>query len=64
MDYTRNIITNIKRRQQYYILYRSHRIPKLFYKNFRNHVTNQIWQAMIGFYENKFNELKPNTKKT
>ena len=55
---TPEIISNIKERQYYFVLYCQNKIPKDFHTHFRNFVTGQIRQSKKVYYEHKFNAAK------
>ena len=47
------VLNYIKRRQKYFLLYKSNLLPKLLYTTFRNYITNLIRQSKMHFYERK-----------
>lgn len=58
------IVKLIKKRQNYYILYRKNVISKKTYSNYRNFVTNEIRKVKKKYYVEKFNAVKNDIKKT
>ena len=58
------IISNIKKRQQYFAQYCQNKIPKDFYTHFRNFVTGQIRRSKKIYYEHNFNAAKSDIKRT
>ena len=58
------IISNVKKRQNYFALYCQNKIPKDFYTHFRNFVTGQIRRSKKDYYEHKFNAAKSDIKRT
>ena len=61
---TKDIIHHIKKRQNYYILYRKNIISKEVYQKYRNFVTLEIRKSKIKYYNNKFEEVKRDIKQT
>ena len=61
---SRDILSEIKRRQNLQILLKSKRISLLSFKRFRNYVTSKIRVARKLYYEAKFEEFKNDSKKT
>ena len=61
---TFDILSDIKRRQNLFVLLKNNKISTLAYKRFKNFVTNKIRNAKINFYSNKFNAYKSDIKKT
>ena len=59
---TDSILSNIKKRQAYLLLYRQNKIPQHVYNRFRNLVTSQIRYAKRAYYLAKFDSFKKNTK--
>ena len=58
------IISNIKKRQQYFAQYCQNKIPKDFFTHFRNFVTGQIRRSKKDYYEHNFNAEKSDIKRT
>ena len=61
---TDKILTHIKKRQHYFILYRKNVITKKTYSNYRNFVTSLIRKAKKQYYEDKFYSARNDIKKT
>ena len=61
---SREIISNIKKRQHYFELHCQNKIPKKIYTHFRNFVTVQIRRSKKDYYEHKFNAAKRDIKQT
>ena len=61
---TKNILSNIKKRQNYHILFKQNKISSNEYHKFRNFVTNQIRNAKKDYFSTKFNQFKGNSKNT
>ena len=61
---TKEIINFMKKRHNYFILYRKKIIPKKTYSNFRNFVTKKIRKAKFDYFEQKFNSVRNNIKQT
>ena len=61
---TAEILSNIKKRQNYLILYRQNKISRNEFTSFRNFVTNQIRSAKKEYFNNKFEKYKDDSKKT
>ena len=61
---TDNILACIRQRTAYSVLWKTNRLPTLFYKNYRNQVTNMIRTAKQRYYLQKFNQMKDNIKGT
>lgn len=59
-----SIKIDIKKRNAYWVLLNQKKIPKAFYTNFRNFVTDQIRTSKSIYYANKFIEFKDDIKKT
>ena len=61
---TREIVSNIKKRQRYFVLYCQNKIPKKFFTHFQNFVTGQIRHPKKVYYEHKFNAANNDIKET
>ena len=61
---TSEIISNIKKRQHYFVLYCQNKIPKDFYTHSRNFVTGQIRRSRKDYYEHKFHAAENDIKQT
>ena len=61
---TKSILFNIKKRQNYLILYRQNKITKHEFIKFRNYVTNQIRSAKKEYFKLKFNQYVADSKNT
>ena len=61
---TNEIISNIKLRNSYAVLYRQGKIPRDYYHRFRNYVTTQIRKSKKDYFARKFSECEGNIKKT
>ena len=61
---TRDILSDIKKRQNFGLLYKQGKVQKSVYTRFRNHVTSKIRASKKSYYENKFQECRNNLKKT
>jgi hypothetical protein len=58
------ILCNIKKRQNYLLLYRQGKLSKYVCSRFRNFVTSQIRSAKVNYYCCIFEEYKSNMRKT
>lgn len=61
---TNEVKANVKRRQNYFILYRQNKISWDTYSRFRNYVTSQIRTSKLNYFSRKFTEFKSSTKAT
>ena len=61
---SKDIVSYIKKRHHYYILYRKNIMSKKAYCDYRNFVSSKIKMAKKKFYEEKFNLAKNNIKET
>ena len=61
---TREILSNIRKRNSYLLLLYQNKISKKFYIRFRNFVTSQIRNSKKTYYFEKFVNYKDNMKKT
>ena len=61
---TENILSCIRLRNAYSVLWKTNRLPAHFYKQYRNNVTNMIRTAKQRYYSEKFNRVKDNIKGT
>ena len=61
---THEIVSNIKKKRAYYILYLQNKLSKRFYTQFRNFVTNQIRNSKRHFFKAKFDQYKRDAKNT
>ena len=60
----RKIILDIKKRQNYFNLFKQGKISKVTYKRFRNYVNGQIRNSKKNYYFNLFEKFKSDTKAT
>ena len=58
------IISNVKKRQNYFALYCQNKIPKDFYAHIRNFVNGEIRRSKKDYYEHKLNAAKRDIKRT
>lgn len=61
---SRNILKDIKRRQNLYILYKNNKISMREFKRFRNAVTARIRIAKTRYFEEKFRDFRRNIGST
>ena len=61
---SREILSLIRRREAYAILYKSNKLPPVYYKAFRNFVTGKIRSSKRNYYQTKFDSLQKDVKKT
>ena len=61
---TAEILTHVKKRQAYAILYRQHKLPKDLYYNYRDFVTKLIRKSKSEYYLKKFKQNSDNIKGT
>ena len=61
---TKEILSIIKKRHDYYLLFRKKLIHKKTYTDYRNYVTNEIRNSKRKYYEKAFNEVRNNIKQT
>ena len=61
---TKIILTNIKKRQNYFSLYKQGKLSLNEYKSFRNFVTNQIRSSKKDYYSKLFDNYKNDIKST
>ena len=61
---TSSILLKVKKRQNFFILYKLGKISHQYFSRFRNDVTNTLRSARFNYFKNKFDEYKNNMKKT
>ena len=61
---TKTILSNIKKRQNYHILFKQNKISANEYHEFRNFVTNQIRNSKRDYFSMKFNQFHGDSKNT
>ena len=61
---SRKILKNIKKRQNYFTLYKQRKLSKENYSRFRNFVNNQIRTSKKEYYAKLFENYKNDTKST
>ena len=61
---SKEILSYIKKRHHYFLLFRKNIMSKKSYSDYRNFVTNKIRSAKKKYYEDKFNSVKNIIKET
>ena len=61
---TRKILINIKKRQNYFTLFKQGKLSKDVYSRFRNYVNSQIRNAKKDYYKKLFDKFQKDTKAT